>query len=60
LPFAGGRWEEMPVGADEFRRWSQSIKHSSGSLVFAPASPETGGVRQYITGGKSSRGKARQ
>lgn len=45
----------MPIGADEFRRWSQSMKHSSGALVFAPPSPETG-RRQYITGGKSKGG----
>lgn len=49
----------MPVGADEFRRRSQSIKHSSGALVFAPVSPETGSVRQYITGAKRG-GRARE
>lgn len=43
----------MPIGADEFRRQGPSIKHSSGALGFAPASPESGSVRQYITGVKS-------
>lgn len=45
----------MPVGADEFGRRSQSIKHSSGGLGLTPAPPETGSVRQYITGGKRRR-----
>lgn len=39
LPCSGRGWDEMPVGADEY-------KNGAGlELIFAPASPETGSAK---------------